>query len=87
MDERRGLCRTWCFVSGWGTLLPGKLTIPEQVERDKRPYYKALEAADDAWAEGRIDLMAMKQLLSSMLARQLVAVHEDSELAGNSGRG
>src|SRR5580698_3475860 len=33
-----------------GTLLPGKLTIPEQIEKDKGPYYKALEAADDAWA-------------------------------------
>jgi Fic family protein len=65
-----------------GTLLPGKLTITEQIEQNKRPYYKALEAADDAWAEGRIDLTAMKQLLSSMLAKQLVAVHEDSEAGG-----
>jgi hypothetical protein len=39
-------------------------------------------ALDDAGAEGRIDLTAMKELLSSMLARQLVAVHEDSELGG-----
>jgi Fic family protein len=65
-----------------GYLLPGKLTIPEQISADKTPYYKALEAADIAWGEGRIDLTAMKELLGSMLAAQLVAVHEDSKLGG-----
>ncbi len=62
-----------------GYLLPGKLTIPEQIASDKTPYYKALEAADIAWGEGKIDLTAMKGLLGSMLAAQLVAVHEDSQ--------
>ena len=62
-----------------GTLLPGKLTIPEQIEKDKAPYYRALEAADAAWEQGTVGLSAMKQLLSSMLANQLVAVHADSE--------
>ncbi|WP_257025538.1 Fic family protein [Tunturiibacter gelidoferens] len=65
-----------------GYLLPGKLTIPEQISADKRPYYKALEEADIAWREGKIDLTAMKELLGSMLAAQLVAVHEDSKLGG-----
>jgi hypothetical protein len=65
-----------------GYLLPGKLTIPEQISADKTPYYKALEAADIAWGEGRIDLTAMKELLGSMLAAQLVAVHEDSQFGG-----
>lgn len=59
-------------------LLPGKLTIPEQIEQDRTPYYKALEAADVALAEGRIDLSAMKELLAGMLARQLHAIYEDS---------
>ncbi len=61
-----------------GYLLPGKLTIPEQISQNKAPYYKALEAADLAWEQGAIDLSAMKDLLSSMLARQLVGVHTDS---------
>jgi Fic family protein len=65
-----------------GYLLPGKLTIPEQISADKGPYYKALEAADIAWGEGKIDLTAMKELLGSMLAAQLVAVHEDSQFGG-----
>jgi len=65
-----------------GYLLPGKLTIPEQISADKRPYYKALEAADIAWGEGKIDLTAMKELMGAMLAAQLVAVHEDSQFGG-----
>ncbi len=47
------------------------MTIPQQIEQEKTPYYKALEAADNAWAAGRIDLMAMKGLLGAMLAKQL----------------
>jgi len=65
-----------------GYLLPGKLTIPEQIAANKTPYYKALEMADVAWGAGRIDLTAMKELLGSMLAAQLVAVHEDSRFGG-----
>jgi hypothetical protein len=61
-----------------GCLLPGRLTIPEQISEDKTPYYKALEAADLSWKDGVIDLSAMKDLLSAMLARQLIGVHEDS---------
>jgi Fic family protein len=63
-------------------LLPGRLTIPQQIEQDRTPYYRALEAADAAWAEGRIDLTAMKQLLGSMLAKQLHAIYEESGSGG-----
>jgi hypothetical protein len=38
----------------------------------------ALEAADIACETGKIDLSAMKDLLDSMLAKQLLAVHLDS---------
>jgi Fic family protein len=63
-------------------LLPGRLTIPEQIEKDKTPYYRALEAADNAWTEGRIELTAMKQLLGAMLAKQLHAIYEESGSGG-----
>jgi len=63
-------------------LLPGRLTIPEQIEQNKTPYYRALEAADAAWAGGKIDLTAMKQLLGSMLAKQLHAIYEESGSGG-----
>lgn len=65
-----------------GYLLPGKRTIPDQISENKTPYYKALEAADITWAGGKIDLTAMKDLLKSMLAEQLVAVHQDSGFGG-----
>jgi Fic family protein len=63
-------------------LLPGRVTIPEQIEQDKTPYYKALESADTAWSKGKVELGAMKQLLGSMLARQLHAIYEESESGG-----
>lgn len=63
-------------------LLPGKVTIPEQIEQEKTPYYRALESADDAWALGTIDLTAMKQLLGAMLAKQLHALYEQSGSGG-----
>lgn len=62
-----------------GYLLPGRVTIPDQIANDKTPYYKALESADNAWMNGKIDLSVMKDMLQSMLARQLLAVHEDSQ--------
>ena len=61
-----------------GYFLPGQLTIPDQISDNKDPYYDALEAADANWAEGIVDLTAMKELLSNTLAKQLLAVHGDS---------
>jgi Fic family protein len=61
-----------------GYILPGRRTIPDQISEDRTPYYKALEGADIAWSEGRVDLTALKNLLSSMLAQQLIAIHSDS---------
>src|SRR5882757_3994609 len=57
-----------------GYLLPGTLTIPEQISKNKDPYYQALEAADRANASGKLDLTEMEHLLESLLANQLVSV-------------
>jgi Fic family protein len=65
-----------------GYVLPGKKTIPDQIAEDKTPYYKALEAADIACVQGRIDLTEMKSLLHSMLAKQLLEVLEDAKTGG-----
>lgn len=51
--------------------LPGDLTIPEQIARNKKPYYKALEAADFELKKGKIELSALEELLNSLLANQL----------------
>ena len=57
-----------------GYVLPGTLTIPEQISKNKTPYYKALEAADKANETGKIDLSEMEKLLEGLLANQLVSV-------------
>jgi Fic family protein len=66
-----------CLRTGY--LLPGKRTIPDQIAEDRTPYYRALEAADTALNSGVVDLSAMEELLSGMLAKQLVAIHEDAK--------
>jgi len=63
-----------CIRSGY--LLPGDNTIPEQITKNKQPYYDALEAADEAWkTTGCIDLSAMEALMSAGLATQLADYH------------
>lgn len=62
-----------CMKSG--NVLPGKNTIPEQISNSKNPYYLALEAADEKWAAGVIDLSELENLLSAALATQLADYH------------
>ena len=61
-----------------GYRLPGTNTIPDQISRDKNPYYKALEAADQAWTNKQIDLSVLEDYLSGLLANQLVSVHQQA---------
>jgi Fic family protein len=65
-----------------GYVLPGTQTIPEQISRNKDSYYKALEAADQANAAGKIDLSEMEKLLESLLAAQLVSVIDAAKSKG-----
>ena len=57
-------------------LLPGRITIPEQIVENRTPYYEALEAADKRFnKDGEINestVLEMEKLLSSMLSNQLV---------------
>lgn len=59
-----------------GVLLPGHLTIPDQIVDNRIPYFDALEAADEAAARGNTDLPKMEELIENMLARQLASVME-----------
>ncbi len=61
-----------------GYPLPGTKTIPEQISTDKFPYYEALEAADQAYSQGKIDVIAFEDMLGNMLAVQLVQVHKEA---------
>lgn len=65
-----------CMKSG--NVLPGKKTIPEQISNNKSPYYAALEAADKEWADGKLDLSELEQLLSAALAAQLADYHRSA---------
>lgn len=67
-----------------GARLPGFPTIPEQIAADKRPYYDALEAADQSEAEEDPDLTAMQVLLESYLEKQLQAVFDAAKAGGSS---
>jgi len=58
-----------------GFNLPGQNTIAQQIEKNRKPYLDALEAADDSAREGEVDLSKMEELLSNMLAAQLLFVH------------
>ncbi|ABD88936.1 Fic family protein [Rhodopseudomonas palustris] len=58
-----------------GTLLPGTPTIPDQIVDNRIPYFEALDAADLAWREGRLDVSKMETLLGSLLAHQLAGFY------------
>jgi Fic family protein len=58
-----------------GYVLPGTPTIPEQIQGNRSGYFTALEAADAAWKKTKsIDVNEMEQLLTGMLAQQLLSV-------------
>jgi Fic family protein len=61
-----------------GFILPGTRTIPDQIVSDRNGYFAALDAADAAWGEGRLDLTLMEDLLGGMLAFQLAAFFEST---------
>jgi Fic family protein len=59
-----------------GAVLPGTPTLPDLIV-DHRPLYEdALDAADDAWKKGHVDVSKMETLLERLLARQLARVYE-----------
>lgn len=58
------------------SVFPGTPTIPEQIVENRDPYFEALDAADAARTEGRVDVGRMEELLSSMLAKQLTSADE-----------
>jgi Fic family protein len=59
-----------------GSILPGTPTIPEQIVENRNPYFDALDAADEAFLEGRIDVSSMENLISGMLATQLTNAYQ-----------
>jgi Fic family protein len=60
------------------SVLRGKNTIPDQIVDNRQPYFDALEQADAAWREARIDVSMMEGLLENMLAVQLKSMMEQA---------
>lgn len=67
----------YVLCSKLGFHVPGVTTIPELIAQDKGSYYKALEAADEAFESDRIDVSRMETLLKNLLANQVIA-HAES---------
>lgn len=59
-----------------GLILPGIPTIPDLIADNRKPYFNALDAADMAFREERIDVSLMEELLSALLAKQLASFYE-----------
>lgn len=59
-----------------GFILPGTPTIPDQIVSDRRGYFSALDAADAAFKEDRVDVSSMEDLLGGMLANQLASFYK-----------
>jgi len=59
-------------------VLPGTKTIPELIVENREPYYQALRSADRAWQQGVVEVTAMEDLMGSLLAKQLVAIHKQA---------
>ena len=57
-----------------GMLLPGARSIPEQIISNRKPYYDALEQADDALSKGEVNVSLLEKMMSDMLAAQLLSV-------------
>jgi hypothetical protein len=51
--------------------LPGSRPIPDRIKFAPRAYWRALEAADRAWAGGRLDVSVLQSLVAFYLEAQL----------------
>lgn len=58
-----------------GLKLPFESSVPEQITNNRDPYYAALEKADLAFDNGKVDVSDMEVLLGDMLAKQLLNVY------------
>lgn len=54
-----------------GSLLPGKKIVPERIRENRPPYYAALRAADQHWADGQFNVNELADYLAGLLGDQL----------------
>lgn len=59
-----------------GAIPPGTPTIPDQIVDNRHPYFEALDEADAAWRQGRLDVSKMEEFLGALLAKQLADFYQ-----------
>ena len=65
-----------------GGTLPGTKTIPDYIVENRIPYFAAIETADEAAKESRLDVGKMETLLEDLLERQLASIAHRARVAG-----
>jgi hypothetical protein len=65
-----------CFPFGRVRFCPALRRYRDQVVDNRKPYFDALDAADLAFREGKIDVSKMEELLGSLLANQLAQFYK-----------
>jgi Fic family protein len=64
------------LLSSLGFALPVIKTIPELIVENRNPYFEALRSADEHWKNRVLNLSKMEDLISDLLAIQLVNLHK-----------
>lgn len=76
MVERPGCSHNIVLCVNSECVFPGLPTIPEQIVANRAPYFDALDAADEAYKQEKLNVSAMEELLAEMLAQQLKNAYE-----------
>lgn len=69
----------------FGGELPGRVTLPELLSRDRDEYVEALRLADASLVHGAVDITAMQGLIQRLLMEQLATagIHPEAEVAAS----
>jgi hypothetical protein len=65
----------WFFLCVPGTSCRGHPPSPDQIVDNRAPYFDALDAADEAFSRGEVDVSKMEDLIGSLLAHQLTTFY------------
>lgn len=60
-----------------GRHLPGSLSIPEQMDRERTRCIRAIERVDASWKRGTLDLAPLTDMIEEMLEIQLLSAGSD----------
>ena len=53
-------------------LIGGKVSVPERIRHDRKPYYAALQEADRAWENGSLEFPLMEAYLARLVNEQVM---------------